>query len=307
MNKRINTNKPLSSRNTEGYYIPDEFEKINDIEPDNTYENETEERLEDAFFNSINKVINNNRELKSSTNYGIAMSFLKQLKKTNGGIKVTPEERIKIVREALNTSEINQGDTLCNHFTNLTETLFNHYGSERYRLLTKLVEYPLECASSYVQETTNSDSFLRRKYYDGQTRKRKDGSTYQREINIVTEADTIYAGEDGKEYSPMQMVEFNDKYFNNIDDFLSQLSDDEKKVARCMMFLSLFEKKVTIKELVEYTNFTKRQIETLKEKLRYKALIWLKDSERNDDYNQYYNLCKKKKNFDENYKKFIKM
>lgn len=259
------------------------------------YINEEGENLDNDLFNTISKTIHNQKEIKNSTNYKIMIDYLSKLKKTINGKKTSAETRIGIVQELLKND---------NHFIELTEKLFDCRPSDRYFLLPKLVEFPLECMSSYIQGTTNSNTFLRRKYFDGQIRKTKDGNTYQRKYNISTESDLIYMGEDGKEYSPMEMVEYHDEYFDNVKDLLSVLNNDEKEVAICLYYLSTPKKRATIKEIVEQTHFTKRQVETLEMKIKFKVLKWLCDKGLQDSYKHYYDLCKKHKNFEIKYKSF---
>ena len=280
-------------------YIPDDLEKINKAVDETEFEDistSEEDKNLDVLFRSIKRAIYNQREMDSSPNYRIMIEYLSKLKKTIGGKKIDIETRLNSVRELL------EDDT---HFTNLTEILFNSVNSQKYYLLEKLVEFPLECMSSYIQGTTNSNAFLRRKYFDGQVRKRKDGSTYHRKYNILTEADTIKEREDGEEFSLYEMVESYDRYFDNdIENILSVLSDDEKEVARCLEYFSTYDKRATIKEVVENTSFTKRQVETIDMKIKIKVLNWLHNKGLQEDYEHYYNLCKKYKGFEEKYKKF---
>ena len=280
-------------------YVPDDLEKINKVVDDtelddiNTYKND---KGLDILFNSINRAIHNQKEANSSPNYRIMIGYLSKLKKTVDGKKIDLETRLNLVRELLEED---------NHFVNLTESLLSSTDAQKYYLLEKLVEFPLECMSSYIQGTTNSSAFLRRKYFDGQVRKRKDGSVYQRKHNILTEADIIKEGEDGEEFSPYEMVASYDKYFDNdIEDILSILNDDEKEVVLCLKYFSTFKKRATIREIVENTRFTKRQVETIDMKIKFKVLNWLQDRGLQDDYEHYYNLCKKYKGFEEKYEKF---
>ncbi len=261
------------------------------------YINEESEDLDNDLFNTLNKAIHNQKEIKNSTNYKIMIDYLSRLKKTRNGKKTDLKTRLEIVQELLKND---------NHFIELTEKLFACSPSDRNFLFPKLVEFPLECMSSYVQGTTNSNSYLRRKYFDGQLRKRKDGSTYQRQFNISTEADLIRQGEDCEEFSPYEMVGYYDKYFNDIKNLLSVLDDDEKEVALCLNYLSSYDKRATIKEIVKYTSFTKRQVETLEKKIKFKTLKYLYDNGLYDSYNHYYTLCKTNKNFEKNYAKFTK-
>lgn len=154
-------------------------------------------RTKHAQFQTITKAIHNQNAINNSTNYKIMTEYLSKLKRTMNGKKTSPKTRLGIEQELLKND---------NHFIDLTEKLFDCTPSDKYYLLPKLIEFPLECMSSYVQGTTNSDALLRRKYFDGQARKRKDGSTYHRKYNIVTEADLIYTDEDGEEHSPLDMV-----------------------------------------------------------------------------------------------------
>ncbi len=101
------------------------------------------------------------------------------------------------------------------------------------------------------------------------------------------------------------MVESYDQYFDNdIDNILSALNDDEKELVRCLQQFSTYDKRATIKEIVENTKFTKRQVETIDMKIKIKVLNWLHNEGLRDDYEHYYNLCKKYKGFEEKYKKF---
>lgn len=303
-------NKNLATRNIEGYYIPDDIEIVNQIDDEESV-NESiakaeatlkgidvsiKNELDNDLFKTIDKFTHNTIG-KTSTNQQIAMKYLSYLKKH---IK-EPTKRQSIIQDLLyGTQKANK------HFSELTEKLFNCTEAIRYSLLAKFVEFPLECMSSYLQETTNNDSFLRRKYYDGQVRKRKDGSTYQRKCNIFTESDTITVGKDGKEYSPMKTIEQYDKYFDNINNILAVLNDDEKEVATLLYELSSNDKKATLAEITAHSKYSQRQIETLLMKIKCKTLKWLKDNELNENFNKYYNMCKKYKNFEKKYAKYTK-
>ena len=294
--------KILNKRNGERCYVPDDLEKINRIidgaESEDTYINEEDECIDDAQFKTLNKTIHNQKAIDNSTNYKIMTGYLSKLKKTSNSKKLAPEERLDIVKKLL------EDDT---HFSDLTEKLFGCRSSDRDYLLPQLVEFPLECMASYIQCTQNSNAYLRRRYFDGQIRKRKDGSIYQRKHNVVTEADLIRYGEDGEEISPYKMAQFYyDKYFDGVEDILDVLNEKEKKVALCLHCLSTCKKPSTIDEIMEFTGLTKHQVETLKMKIKCKVLKWLHDNGLYDSYNHYYNLCKNNKNFEEIYEKFIK-
>lgn len=280
-------------------YIPDDLEKINEAIDGLYAEDMTidEEKSFNELFSTLNKTIHNQKEIKRSSNYKIMTDYLSKLKKTINGRKTDPKMRLNIVRDLLKND---------NHFTNLTERLFDCPSSDRYVLLAKFVEFPLECMSSYIQGTTNSNTFLRRKYFDGQIRKRKDGSTYQRQHNILTESDLVTQGENGEEISPYKMLKSYDKYFNNIEELLSALDDDEKEVALWLNCLSTSKKRATIKELVEHTKFTKRQVETIETKIKIKVLKWLHDNDMRDIYMDYYSKCQKYKDFEKKYKNYLK-
>ncbi len=288
--------KTFNMKNHRDMYVPDDLEQINDIidglDDETSYGNEEY----DALFKTLNETIYNQREIENSTNYKVMTEYLSKLKKTTDGKKTDDKTRLHIVNELLKDDS---------HFVYLTETFFNCGKRDRYRLLGKFVEYPLECMSSYIQGTTNSESYLRRKYFDGQTRKRKDGTTYKRKININTEADLIYVDEEGKEQSPIDNAETTDMYFDNADDLVSSLNEKEKEVARLLLYLSSENKPATLKELEKYSNYKKRQLETIKQKLKYKTLLWLRDVGATDTYSRYYDLCTKYKGFEENYKKFL--
>ncbi len=329
MNKYTNT-KSLNTRNIEGCYIPDDIEKIKDIIDGTDEENtsiadeEEQDYFDDNLFKLIDKMVHNHKAKVTSLNYAKAANYLSKLRKTKivetadgkkSIRKLNVDERLAIIANLFPTinktkSKNKEGEIAYSeaesHFLTLTQKLYDLTDQRRYALIAHQLEYPLECISSYIQCITNSDNYLRRKYYDGQIRTKKDGTKFRRSFNISNASDLITEDDNGKQISPMEMVAANDKYFKNesleklSEDILSVLSNDEKNIAIYMC------KKYTIKDISERTGLTKRQIETVKDKIKFKLLKWLKDNNFNNDYDEYLSCCKKYKDFEKKFENFLK-
>lgn len=245
---------------------------------------------------------NRNELLNKNTNESISLGHLSKLHRTKSGIKVGYDERLDTLNKLL-TSNNNE---VVNHYNDLLDKLYDAADNDRrYSLIYSDVEHPLETMASYMMVTTNTDEYLRRHYYDGQERKRKDGEKYTRKFNIITEADMVSEDEQGNDISPFEMVGKDDTYLNDINyliediDKAIQLTDNEKKVLACRYY------GFTIENMIKILPSTKRKIETIDKHLRYKLLIYLRLSG-HPEYEAYLEKCTNKyKNFDEDFNKYF--
>lgn len=310
MKNNYTNTKSLTRRNAEGYYEPDDIEIINSIDNYKDDELEAEPSIndtseDDEFFRKIEKMKKYHKTYKnktSLTNHEQATKYLSRLQRCKNGKMLTLSERVKQIEEILDSND----KEALRHFTDLTQTLYSCSDNRVYSALSRDVEYPLECMSSFIQGTTNSNDYLRRKYYDGQIRKRTDGSTYKRKYNVYTEADMVTDDENGNQVSPIMMASVNDKYFDDLKEMLSELitkanlTDKEADVLSYKIF------GYTIEDIEAKSAYSKRQIETIQKNLRFKYLKYMKDNKA-EDYQKYLSLCETKyKDFQKNYENFLK-
>ena len=176
-------------------YEPDDLELINKEFDTHTY--------------------NENSELDLSSEVN---NYIYSLKRTDKNkMPLPPDERLKIIEVLLYSNN----SRVLNHFVRLTDTLIS---KKEYMSMKKIVETPLETLGSFLMATSNNDIFLKRKFVDGQQRKKTDGTTSARKFNISLESDLTTTDENGHQTSPIQQASIYDTYAFDFEDTLSDFA-----------------------------------------------------------------------------------
>ena len=200
--------------------------------------------------------------------------FLSKLKYTHNDIPLNTEERIKIINRVL-------ADGAEQHYKDTSQRLLDDSNSikERIALYHRMIERPLEQMGAYICHESDLDKKERRQKYDGQKRKRKDGTTYQRKMNCTESIDN----------PDLIIPHYEQKY--DIDDTISyfklNLNDKENLVLDYLL------KDTSMADIERSTDLSYKQVRNLREKLKFKILEELYNEKNTYQFNKYKDFCKK--------------
>lgn len=200
--------------------------------------------------------------------------FLSQLKYTNNNLKLNTEERIEIVNQIL-------ADGAEKHYKDVSQRLLDDCNNikERIALYHRMIERPLEQMGSYLCGETDIDRKERRQKYDGQKRKRKDGTIYQRQVNCTESID-----------DPNLIISYYEHRYDiddTIDLFKLKLNDKENIVLDYLL------NDTSMADIERSTDLSYKQVRNLREKLQCKVLEELYNEQNTYQFNKYKHFCKK--------------
>lgn len=212
--------------------------------------------------------------MKYTTTGEINEYYLKQLKYTQNNVVLNTAERLSIVNNILDSGAEQ-------HYKDTSQRLIEDCSDPylRIKLYYRMIQYPLECIGSYICGETNIADKEKRQKYDGQIRKRADGTTYQRKANCTDSTD-----------NPDIIIAYHEQRYNiddTIDNFKIGLTDNENMVLEYLL------NGMSMKDIEHSTDLTYKQIRNLREKLKIKILEQLYAENNLYQFNIYKDFCNK--------------